>query len=138
MVPISSQWFSYMNVNVHATSNYCILWCILSRSIGTSKPGASLELERGVRESEGAGACMTFNPNINLSITQQRQRLPIFQVQCIILCTCAASQKRIFPSVQNYCYICSARNIIKNLAPVGITTIKFCATKILANLNFII
>ena len=47
---------------------------------GTLKPGASLELERGVRESEGAGACMTFNPNINLSITQQRQRLPIFQV----------------------------------------------------------
>lgn len=63
----------------------CILWCILSHSIGTSKPGASLELERGIRESEGAGACMTFNPNINLSITQQRQRLPIFQVQYTVV-----------------------------------------------------
>ena len=54
--------------------------CVLFLLSGTSKPGTSLELERGVRESEGAGACMTFNPNINLSITQQRQRLPIFQV----------------------------------------------------------
>lgn len=49
---------------------------------GTSKPGASLELERHTHTEggEGAGSCLTYNPHMNLTISQQRQRLPIFKV----------------------------------------------------------
>jgi len=45
-----------------------------------------VELERPLGpSSEGAGSCLAYNPHINLSITQQRQRLPIFQYRNHIL-----------------------------------------------------
>ena len=49
---------------------------------GAPKPGALVELERPVEGGEGAGSCLTYNTHINLSIAQQRQRLPIFNVGC--------------------------------------------------------
>lgn len=54
----------------------------LSIPPGTSKPGASLDLERPTHTegSEGAGSCLAYNPHMNLTLTQQRQRLPIFKV----------------------------------------------------------
>ena len=48
-----------------------------------------------VQGSEGAGTLLKYNPHINLTVAQQRQRLPIFQVSgnCIVhkasLCVCA-------------------------------------------------
>ena len=61
-------------------------------SPGASKPGASLDLERptDTEGSEGAGSCLTYNPHMNLSLTQQRQRLPIFKVRCAPLLLLAA------------------------------------------------
>ena len=53
---------------------------------------------------EGAGACVVYNPNRSLSLSQQRQRLPIFNVskgpcsinrfhiQCDCIITCVAPQ----------------------------------------------
>ena len=51
--------------------------------IGTAAPpqqGVGLNLERASEDSEGAGTCITYNTNLSLSISQQKQRLPIFQV----------------------------------------------------------
>ena len=56
------------------------LVCIL---LGTAVPpqqGVGLNLERVSEDSEGAGTCITYNSNLSLSISQQKQRLPIFQV----------------------------------------------------------
>lgn len=54
---------------------------------GSTKPGTSLELERptSTEGSEGAGSCLTYNPHMNLSLSQQRQRLPIFKCRNQIL-----------------------------------------------------
>eukprot|EP00731_Ephydatia_muelleri_P027081 Em0018g1181a len=52
---------------------------------GAPKPGALVELERPVEGGEGAGSCLTYNTHINLSIAQQRQRLPIFNHRAHIL-----------------------------------------------------
>lgn len=54
---------------------------------GGSKPGASLDLERptATEGSEGAGSCLTYNPHMNLTLTQQRQKLPIFKCRNQIL-----------------------------------------------------
>lgn len=49
---------------------------------GTAVPpqqGVGLNLERVSEDSEGAGTCITYNSNLSLSISQQKQRLPIFQ-----------------------------------------------------------
>lgn len=51
---------------------------------GDSKPGSSVELERVVQGHEGAGTLLKYNPHLNLSVAQQRQRLPIFQVRAPI------------------------------------------------------
>ena len=61
------------------TSNIYLLIII----IGTAAPpqqGVGLNLERVSEDSEGAGTCITYNTNLSLSISQQKQRLPIFQV----------------------------------------------------------
>lgn len=46
---------------------------------GTAVPGSSVDLERVIEGSNGAGSCMSFNTHLHLSISQQRQRLPIFK-----------------------------------------------------------
>ena len=40
-----------------------------------------MNLERQAEGSEGAGTVLSYNPHINLTLTQQRQRLPIFKVR---------------------------------------------------------
>ena len=45
-----------------------------------SRAAGSVELERRVEGSEGAGSVLSYNPHMNLTLTQQRQRLPIFKV----------------------------------------------------------
>ena len=45
-----------------------------------SRGAGSVELERQVEGSEGAGSVLSYNPHMNLTLTQQRQRLPIFKV----------------------------------------------------------
>lgn len=47
---------------------------------GRSRNAGSVELERQVEGSEGAGSVLSYNPNINLTLAQQRQRLPVFKV----------------------------------------------------------
>lgn len=47
---------------------------------GRSRNAGSVELERQVEGSEGAGSILSYNPNINLTLSQQRQRLPVFKV----------------------------------------------------------
>ncbi len=47
------------------------------------RPGGSLDVERASDSGEGAGSCLSYNYHLNLSIAQQRQRLPIFQV-CMV------------------------------------------------------
>lgn len=47
---------------------------------GRSRAAGSVELERQVEGSEGAGSVLSYNPHIHLTLTQQRQRLPIFKV----------------------------------------------------------
>ena len=59
--------------------------------LGTAAPpqqGVGLNLERMSEDSEGAGTCITYNSNLSLSISQQKQRLPIFQVLLTTLITC--------------------------------------------------
>ena len=46
---------------------------------GTDKPGAGLKEERR-QVGEGSGECVVYNPNVAVSIEQQRQRLPVFKV----------------------------------------------------------
>ena len=48
---------------------------------GRSRAAGSVELERQVEGSEGAGSVLSYNPHLNLTLTQQRQRLPIFKVR---------------------------------------------------------
>ena len=50
------------------------------RGGGRSRTAGSVNLERQVEGSEGAGSVLSYNPHINLTLTQQRQRLPIFKV----------------------------------------------------------
>ncbi|XP_033626833.1 probable ATP-dependent RNA helicase DHX35 [Asterias rubens] len=45
---------------------------------GTDKPGAGLKEERR-QVGEGSGECVVYNPNVAVSIEQQRQRLPVFK-----------------------------------------------------------
>ena len=47
---------------------------------GTEAPGASIDEERTL-SNESAVQPAIFNPNVALSIEQQRQKLPIFKVQ---------------------------------------------------------
>ena len=47
--------------------------------LGAEAPGSSLQVERS-EGSEGAGTFFKYNPNISLSIKQQRQKLPVFKV----------------------------------------------------------
>ena len=51
------------------------------RSGGRSRAAGSVNLERVVEGSEGAGSVLSYNPHINLTLIQQRQRLPIFKVR---------------------------------------------------------
>ena len=51
------------------------------RGGGRSRVAGSVNLERQVEGSEGAGSVLSYNPHINLTLTQQRQRLPIFKVR---------------------------------------------------------
>ena len=69
--------------------------------LGTSAPpqqGAGLNLERVSEDSEGAGTCITYNANLSLSISQQKQRLPIFQV---LPTTCLYSMTPGWPQHRN-------------------------------------
>ena len=50
----------------------------------TEKPGLSIDEEKAV-STETASTTVFFNPNKNLSIEQQRQRLPVFQCRTHIL-----------------------------------------------------
>ena len=64
--------------------------------VGAPRPSSSIELERVIQGNEGAGSCMTFNTHLHLSISQQRQRLPIFKVRrqlwtYIVLCMCVST-----------------------------------------------
>ncbi|XP_076470144.1 putative ATP-dependent RNA helicase DHX35 isoform X2 [Babylonia areolata] len=51
---------------------------------GSEKPGHSIDEERAV-QGESGGTTVAFNPYRNLSIEQQRQRLPVFQYRNHIL-----------------------------------------------------
>ena len=51
---------------------------------GQSKPGFDLKSERQ-NEGVGAGSFVAYNPNISLSLQQQRQRLPVFKYRNHIL-----------------------------------------------------
>ena len=51
------------------------------RGGGRSRAAGSVNLERQAEGSEGAGTVLSYNPHINLTLTQQRQRLPIFKVR---------------------------------------------------------
>ena len=51
---------------------------------GQQKPGVDLKTERQI-EGEGAGNFLAYNPNVSLSVKQQRQRLPVFQYRNHIL-----------------------------------------------------
>lgn len=51
---------------------------------GQSKPGSDIKVERD-NSGEGAGSCMTYNPNVSLSMQQQKQRLPVFKYRNHIL-----------------------------------------------------
>ncbi|KAL8616322.1 ATP-dependent RNA helicase [Nucella lapillus] len=51
---------------------------------GSEKPGHSIDEERAV-QGESTGTTVAFNPYRNLSIEQQRQRLPVFQYRSHIL-----------------------------------------------------
>ena len=51
---------------------------------GQEKPGTDLKTERE-SEGVGAGSFIAYNPNISLSVQQQRQRLPVFQYRNHIL-----------------------------------------------------
>ncbi|XP_071488369.1 probable ATP-dependent RNA helicase DHX35 [Diadema antillarum] len=46
---------------------------------GTAAPGEGLKEERTGGESQGESQGVVFNPNVSLSIEQQRQRLPVFK-----------------------------------------------------------
>jgi ATP-dependent RNA helicase DDX35 len=52
---------------------------------GTEGPGQSLKEEREQPTSEGSAPSVIFNANKNLSIEQQRQRLPVFRYRNHIL-----------------------------------------------------
>jgi len=45
---------------------------------GQDKPGTDLKTERE-SEGTGAGSFVAYNPNVSLSVQQQRQKLPVFQ-----------------------------------------------------------
>ena len=51
---------------------------------GTDAPGVGLHEERDTTE-EGSGCVVKYNPNVSLSVEQQRQRLPIFQYRNHVL-----------------------------------------------------
>eukprot|EP00112_Aurelia_sp_Birch-Aquarium-sp1_P003315 Seg1370.10_Seg1370.9 transcript_id=Seg1370.10_Seg1370.9/GoldUCD/mRNA.D3Y31 product="putative ATP-dependent RNA helicase DHX35" protein_id=Seg1370.10_Seg1370.9/GoldUCD/D3Y31 len=51
---------------------------------GAAAPGSGVQVERS-EGNEGAGSCFKYNPNISLSIQQQRQRLPVFKYRNHIL-----------------------------------------------------
>lgn len=57
---------------VHST--YIIVFCP-----GSEAPGSSVQIERS-DGSEGAGTFFKYNPNISLSLQQQKQKLPVFKV----------------------------------------------------------
>lgn len=52
---------------------------------GQSKPGADVKIDRKNDEGAGAGNFVQYNPNVSLSMTQQRQRLPVFRYRNHIL-----------------------------------------------------
>ncbi len=58
----------------------CVLYVHVCVCAGDSKPGKSVELEREIQGKEGAGSLLTYNSHLHLSVANQRQRLPIFQV----------------------------------------------------------
>lgn len=49
------------------------------RTCAGERNESSLNVERS-GAVEGAGSCVVYNPSRSLSVTQQRQRLPIFKV----------------------------------------------------------
>lgn len=51
---------------------------------GQEKPGVNLKSERQ-NDGVGAGSFVAYNPNISLSLQQQRQRLPVFKYRNHIL-----------------------------------------------------
>ncbi|KAK3085550.1 hypothetical protein FSP39_005176 [Pinctada imbricata] len=51
---------------------------------GTEGPGVSLQQERQTDRDEGATS-VVYNPNVSLSIEQQRQKLPVFKLRNHIL-----------------------------------------------------
>jgi len=51
---------------------------------GSEAPGANVQVERS-DGSEGAGTFFRYNPNVSLSIQQQRQKLPVFKYRNHIL-----------------------------------------------------
>jgi len=51
---------------------------------GQHKPGSDVKIERN-DSGEGAGSFMAYNPNVSLSMQQQRQRLPVFKYRNHIL-----------------------------------------------------
>ncbi|CAI8014753.1 Probable ATP-dependent RNA helicase DHX35 [Geodia barretti] len=55
------------------------------RGGGRSRAAGSVNLERQAEGSEGAGTVLSYNPHINLTLTQQRQRLPIFKYRSQIM-----------------------------------------------------
>lgn len=55
------------------------------RGGGRSRTAGSVNLERQAEGSEGAGSVLSYNPHINLTLTQQRQRLPIFKYRTQIM-----------------------------------------------------
>ena len=52
---------------------------------GQSKPGADVKNDRKVDGDIGAGSFLSYNPNVSLSMQQQRQRLPVFKYRNHIL-----------------------------------------------------
>ena len=51
---------------------------------GQATPGSDINIERKA-EGDGAGSFLAYNPNISLSMQQQRQRLPVFKYRNHIL-----------------------------------------------------
>lgn len=52
---------------------------------GQNKPGSDIKVDRD-DSGVGAGSFMHYNPNVSLSMQQQRQRLPVFKYRNHILC----------------------------------------------------
>ena len=60
---------------------------------GRSRAAGSVNLERQGEGGEGAGSVLSYNPHISLTLTQQRQRLPIFKAR---VAPCATSCRRLY------------------------------------------